>query len=92
MSHRILRLPLLLSAALLSGLASAAAPKPPIPTVGGEPGADLTCVPMPESPTGHFVCEDPDSYQRCKTLEGKGKVLVQGETKPTSVLLCQQGG
>lgn len=62
------------------------------PTLGGSAGMDLTCVPMPESPAGHFVCEDPDSYQRCKALEGKGKVKVEGEKKSTPVVMCQQGG
>ena len=92
MTIRIQRLSVCLSLALAASNALAAPANPKEPTLGGEPGADLSCVPMPESPAGHFVCEDPDSYQRCKALEGKGKVRVEDDDKATPVLLCQQGG
>ncbi len=62
------------------------------PTMGGEPGMDLTCVLMPEAPAGHFVCEDRESYARCKALEGKGKVRLSGEKISTPVTHCEQGG
>lgn len=62
------------------------------PTLGGEPGNDLTCEPMPDTAKGHFVCEDKESYDRCKTLEGTGKVRVNGAKKATPVVKCQQGG
>lgn len=71
-----------------------AAPRsaPAAPTLGGAPGNDLTCVPIPDAAKGHFLCEDKDSYERCKTLEGKGKVRVNGAKKATPVAACQQGG
>ena len=62
------------------------------PTLGGAPGNDLTCVPIPDAAKGHFVCEDRESYERCKTLEGSGKVRVNGAKKATPVVKCQQGG
>jgi len=70
-----------------------AADKPiKMPTLGGAPGNDLTCVPIPDAAKGHFVCEDKDSYERCKALEGSGKVRVNGAKKATLVVKCQQGG
>jgi len=63
-----------------------------IPTLGGAPGDDLTCRPIPDAARGHFVCEDKESYERCNTLEGTGMVRVNGAKKATSVVKCQQGG
>lgn len=63
-----------------------------LPTMGGEVGMDLTCVPMPGEPAGHFVCEDRESYQRCKALVGKGEVRLEGTDEPVAVLRCEQGG
>ncbi|MCY7354279.1 MAG: hypothetical protein LH470_04230 [Lysobacter sp.] len=62
------------------------------PTLGGEPGNDLTCESIPDAPQGHFVCEDKESYERCKALEGKGKVRVNGAKKGIPVVACRQGG
>lgn len=63
-----------------------------LPTMGGEAGMDLTCVPMPGEPDGHFVCEERESYQRCKALVGKGRGRLEGTDKPVPVLRCEQGG
>ncbi|MEP6908307.1 MAG: hypothetical protein ABI858_10065 [Pseudoxanthomonas sp.] len=63
-----------------------------VPTLGGAAENDLTCEPMPDAAPGHFVCEDKESLHRCKALEGKGKVRVNGAKKPTPVVNCQQGG
>ena len=71
---------------------AATRPAAKFPTLGGAPGNDLTCVPIPDAAKGNFVCEDKDSYQRCKTLEGSGKVRVNGAKKATPVVKCQQGG
>lgn len=62
------------------------------PTLGGGPGMDIACEPMPGEAPGHFVCETPDSYARCKALEGKGSVHLDGADKKTPVVQCQQGG
>ncbi len=63
-----------------------------VPTLGGAPGNDLTCVPILDAAKGHFVCEDTESYERCRTLEGTGKVRVNGAKKATPVVKCQRGG
>lgn len=65
---------------------------PAAPTLGGPPGNDLSCEPIPDAAQGHFVCEDRDSYERCKALEGTGKVRVNGAETATRVVACQQGG
>lgn len=62
------------------------------PTLGGGPGMDLSCEAMPGEAPGHFVCEDPDSYARCKALVGKAMVRVDGGDEKTPVVACQQGG
>ncbi len=81
---------------LLTGsvAASGAAAKKtmPAPSLGGAAGMDITCEPMPGESAGHFVCEDPDSFKKCKALEGKGMVRVDGGKKETKVLMCAQGG
>lgn len=77
---------------LIGGAASAQAPGEKAPTLGGGADNDITCVPEPEAPAGHFVCEDPDSFARCQALQGKGMVLVEGENKPVPVVECRQGG
>ncbi|MEO8002502.1 MAG: hypothetical protein ABI644_11555 [Arenimonas sp.] len=81
---------------LLSGsvdAAEAAAEKTkPVPSLGGSAEMEITCEPMPGESAGHFVCEDPDSFKKCKALEGKGKVRVDGDKKETKVLVCVQGG
>jgi len=63
-----------------------------IPTLGGAPGNDLACESIPDAPKGHFVCEDKESYERCKALERTGKVRVDGAKTATPVVECQQGG
>ncbi len=79
---------------LLATTSAGAAERTPakFPTLGGEPGNDLTCEPIPDAAKGHFVCEDKESYDRCKTLEGTGKVHVNGAKEATPVVKCQQGG
>lgn len=64
-----------------------------VPTLGGSAESDLTCEAMPGEAAGHFVCEDPDSYKRCKEIEeAKGKVRLEGAKEDTPVLMCMQGG
>lgn len=82
--------PLLLVLLATTATGWAAAPAK-IPTLGGQPD-DLTCQPIPDAATGNFVCEDKESYERCKTLEGTGKVHVNGGKEATPVVKCQQGG
>ncbi|MEO6226865.1 MAG: hypothetical protein ABIO61_03280 [Thermomonas sp.] len=74
-----------------TGWATARSPAK-FPTLGGEPGNDLTCEPIPDAAKGHFVCEDKESYDRCKMLESTGKVHVNGAKEATPVVKCQQGG
>ncbi|MEO6365775.1 MAG: hypothetical protein ABIO38_07000 [Luteimonas sp.] len=71
---------------------AATRPTAKTPTLGGQPGNDLTCEPIPDAAKGHFVCEDKQSYERCKTLEATGKVRVNGAKQATQVVKCQQGG
>ena len=82
---------LILLATTGSGWAAARSPAK-IPTLGGAPGNDLTCESIPDAPKGHFVCEDKESYERCKALKGTGKVRVDGAKTTTPVLECRQGG
>ena len=77
----------------LAGTSLAAKKVPaPAPTMGGSANADITCEPMPGEAAGHFVCEDADSFNKCKALEGKGKVRLEGATTDTKVVMCMQGG
>ena len=63
------------------------------PTLGGSGESDLTCEPMPGEAEGHFVCEDPDSFKRCKEIEeAKGAVRLEEATEDTPVVMCMQGG
>ncbi len=62
------------------------------PSPSDQAATDLSCVPMPEAPIGHFVCEDRDSFERCKSLVGKGKLQIDGEPTATPVIHCEQGG
>lgn len=85
----------LVAAALfaIAGLALAAKKEPAAaPTLGGSSDAEITCEPMPGEAAGHFVCEDADSFKKCKALEGKGKVRLEGATTDTKVVMCVQGG
>ncbi len=86
---RLASLLLVLLATTASGWGAAPAK---IPTLGGQPGNDLTCEPIPDAAKGNFVCEDKESYERCKALEGTGKVRLNGAEKATPVVKCQQGG
>ena len=88
---RLAPLLLLLMATTSAGWAAARSPAK-IPTLGGASGNDLTCEPIPDAAKGHFVCEDKESYERCRTLERTGKVRVNGAKKATPVVKCQQGG
>ncbi|TJY59863.1 hypothetical protein E4T66_11820 [Sinimarinibacterium sp. CAU 1509] len=62
------------------------------PTESDQAATELSCTPMPEAPSGHFVCEDRDSFERCKALEGRGTLQVDGEPAATPVIHCEQGG
>lgn len=82
---------LLLSGSVVAAEVAAKKSKP-APSLGGAADMEITCEPMPGESTGHFVCEDPDSFKKCKALEGKGKVCVDGDKKETEVVMCIQGG
>ncbi len=41
---------------------------------------------------GTINCETSESYARCKKLEGKGKLLVEGHPKPVAVVHCNRAG
>ena len=95
MTPRTLALSALFACALsaFAGASVAASKTPaPAPTLGGSGAAELTCEPMPGEAAGHFVCEDADSFKKCKALEGKGKVRLEGATTDTKVVMCVQGG
>ena len=95
MNRRPLIFNIVCAAALLAiaGLAVAAKKAPaPAPTLGGSADAEITCEPMPGEAAGHFVCEDADSFKKCKALEGKGKVRLEGAKTDTKVVMCMQGG
>ncbi len=48
----------------------------------------------PGESKGVVLCETSESYEYCKSLEGKGKMLVDGDdtAQPTQVISCQQAG
>jgi len=79
--------PLLLSALLaLPAFAASPSKAPPKP--------DYSEVCHPGESRGVVLCETPESYEYCKSLEGKGKMTVEGDdpAKPTAVVSCQQAG
>ncbi len=87
-----------LIAALLASLvvlpASAGGKSKPKPVAEAEAGVDYSSVCHPGAVKGEVLCETSESYQYCKTLEGKGKMRVEGDDpdKPTKVISCQQAG
>lgn len=79
--------PLLLSALLaLPAFAASPGKVPPQP--------DYSEVCHPGESKGAVLCETSESYEYCKSLEGKGKMRVEGDdpAKPTRVVSCQQAG
>ena len=83
---------LLLLAGSVAAADAATKKNKPAPSLGGTAEVDITCEPMPGESAGHFVCEDAESFKKCKALEGKGMVRVDGNKKETKVVMCVQGG
>lgn len=78
---------LLLAALLVLPTVASAADKP-------APKPDYRDVCHPGEAKGVVLCETPESFQYCKSLEGRGTMQVEGDdpAKPTKVVSCQQSG
>ena len=78
---------LLLSAALTLPAAVQSADKP-------AKKSDYSDVCHPGDPKGVVLCETSESYEYCKSLEGVGEMLIEGDdpAKPTKIVSCQQAG
>jgi len=77
----------LIAALLILPMSAGSAPKPAT-------APDYSAVCHPGEAKGVVLCETAESYHYCKSLEGKGTMLVEGDdpAKPTAVVSCQQAG
>jgi hypothetical protein len=60
----------------------------------GSSSTDYSDVCHPGARPGVVLCETPDSFAGCKAVEGRGKLMVEGDApgRPTAVKQCQQVG
>ena len=74
--------------------ASAASKPKPKPVAEAAAGIDYSAVCHPGDTPGEVLCETSESFAYCQSLEGRGKMLVEGDEpgKATLVLRCQQAG